>query len=128
MHIGIETHTHTHTPFIRRMRAILVPVTALTRGIPKESRSTTPIWEGVKPFLASLQIWSTTSLVVVFTQEGAVLLKGMEDLAMPLLWQPAQVIHKRTSIEGCGRGERQTQEAWGAHSHSRYLDNKNKAK
>jgi hypothetical protein len=31
---------------------------------------TTPIWEGDKPFLASLQIDSTTSSGVVFNQEG----------------------------------------------------------
>jgi hypothetical protein len=33
-----------------------LPVTTLTWAIPCESLRTTPIWEGVAPFLASLQI------------------------------------------------------------------------
>lgn len=48
-----------------------IPVTTLTCAIPWESRRMTPIWEGVAPFLASLQIWSTTWSGVVLSHEGA---------------------------------------------------------
>jgi len=43
-----------------RQHRIYVPVTTLTWATPWLSRRTTPIWDGVAPFLASLQIWSTT--------------------------------------------------------------------
>ena len=44
----------------------------LTCGTPKLSRRVTPIWEGVRPFLASLQMWSTTSSGFIFSQLGGV--------------------------------------------------------
>ena len=49
---------------------INIPVTVRTWAIPWESRRMTPIWEGVAPFLASLQICSTTCSGVVFNHEG----------------------------------------------------------
>jgi hypothetical protein len=52
----------------------VLPVTEFTWAMPWESRRMTPIWEGVKPFLASLQMWSVTSWGVVFNQEGGVFL------------------------------------------------------
>ncbi len=51
---------------------MILPVTTLTCAMPCESRRITPIWEGVAPFLASLQIWSTTWSGVVFNQAGGV--------------------------------------------------------
>lgn len=47
-----------------RIRSTLLPVTLWTCAIPWESRSTTPIWDGANPFLASLQICSTTCVCV----------------------------------------------------------------
>lgn len=47
-----------------------IPVTTLTWAMPWLSRRTTPICEGVAPFLASLQICSTTCSGVVFSHEG----------------------------------------------------------
>lgn len=41
-------------------------MTTFTCAIPWESRRTTPIWDGVTPLRASLQIWSTTWSGVVF--------------------------------------------------------------
>ncbi len=52
--------------------------------MPFESRSTTPIWLGVMPFLASLQIESLTSAAVALHHEGAVRLYGIAELLMPL--------------------------------------------
>ena len=48
------------SPWPLRMRRILEPVTLLTWAMPWLSRSSTPIWEGVMPFLASLAIMSPT--------------------------------------------------------------------
>lgn len=59
--------------------------TLVTCAIPCESRSTTPIWDGVMPFLASLQIVSTTSLAGVFSQLGALRLYGLADRLIPFL-------------------------------------------
>ena len=59
-------------------------VTVWTCGIPKLSRRVTPICEGVKPFLASLQIWSLTSSVFIFTHVGARRRYGTADDEMPL--------------------------------------------
>ena len=56
--------------FDLRMRRILLPVTKRTWGIPCESRSATPIWDGVRPLRASLMMCSTTSSDVVFNQDG----------------------------------------------------------
>jgi hypothetical protein len=50
-----------HTPLPFRMRRTLVPVTLRTCGMPSESRRSTPIWDGVRPFFDSLQILSQTS-------------------------------------------------------------------
>jgi hypothetical protein len=60
-----------------------IPVTTLTWATPWESRRTTPIWDGVAPFLASLQICSTTCSGVVFNQAGAVRLYGRAEAEMP---------------------------------------------
>ena len=49
-----------HKPWALRMRRILLPVTLLTWAIPWESLRMTPIWDGVKPFFANLQIFSST--------------------------------------------------------------------
>lgn len=72
---------HHHTTYAHRLPRLLcgakfpeqqnIPVTTLTWAIPWESRRMTPIWEGVAPFLASLQIWSTTWSGVVLSHEGA---------------------------------------------------------
>merc|ERR1711977_322071 len=70
-------------PWERRMRTILLPATILTWGIPCESRRTTPICEGVKPFLAMEQISLTHSPALCLTQEGAVRLYGRDRRAMP---------------------------------------------
>lgn len=73
----IITYTHRHpAPQVRARRGNNttqqnIPVTTLTWAIPWESRRMTPIWEGVAPFLASLQIWSTTWSGVVLSHEGA---------------------------------------------------------
>ena len=47
----------------------------------------TPIWEGVAPFLANLQIWSSTWSGVVFSQAGGVREYGMalDEMPLPLL-------------------------------------------
>jgi hypothetical protein len=71
-------------PLALRMRSTLLPVTNLTLPTPWESRRMTPICEGVRPFLASLQIRSVTSGVVVFSHEGAVRLKGWAEPEIPL--------------------------------------------
>ncbi len=56
----------------------------LTCGIPKESRRVTPIWDGVRPFLASLQMWSVTSSGFIFSHVGARRLYGSAELLIPL--------------------------------------------
>merc|ERR1719382_1996750 len=71
-------------PFVFNIRKILLPVTVLTCGIPKLSRKVTPICDGVKPFLASLQMWSQTSSVFIFTQVGGLRRYGRAELEMPL--------------------------------------------
>lgn len=43
-----------------------------------------PIWEGVKPFLASLQMRSTASSLLVLSQVGARRENGMLEPAIPL--------------------------------------------
>ena len=53
-----------------RIRRILVPVTLRTCAMPCESRRITPICDGVRPFLDSLQIWSQTSLGSRLSQPG----------------------------------------------------------
>lgn len=52
--------------------------------MPWLSLSTTPIWDGVAPFFASLQIWSTTASGVVLSQAGGVREYGMAEALMPL--------------------------------------------
>lgn len=68
---------------------LYVPVTTLTCAMPCESLRTTPIWDGVAPFFASLQIWSTTCSGVVFNHAGGVREYGMAeaDMPFPLLWR-----------------------------------------
>jgi hypothetical protein len=61
-----------------------VPVTALTCATPWLSRSSTPICEGVRPFLASLQICSVSSLEPSFSHDGGVRLYGSALSLMPL--------------------------------------------
>eukprot|EP00401_Gymnodinium_catenatum_P034301 CAMPEP_0117491980 /NCGR_PEP_ID=MMETSP0784-20121206/18348_1 /TAXON_ID=39447 /ORGANISM="" /LENGTH=75 /DNA_ID=CAMNT_0005286791 /DNA_START=242 /DNA_END=469 /DNA_ORIENTATION=- len=66
------------------MRKILLPVTVFTCGIPKLSRNVTPICDGVRPFFASLQMWSQTSSVFIFSHVGARRRYGTADDEMPL--------------------------------------------
>lgn len=47
-------------PWALRIRKILLPVTLLTCAIPWESRRITPIWDGVIPLFANLQMFSST--------------------------------------------------------------------
>lgn len=47
-------------PWAFKIRRILLPVTLLTWAMPCESRRRTPIWDGVNPFLANLQMFSCT--------------------------------------------------------------------
>lgn len=61
-------------PFDFKILKILFPVTAFTRPIPSVSRRRAPIIDGVRPFLAKLQISATTCSGVFLTQSGAVLL------------------------------------------------------
>ena len=49
-----------HAPWPLRMRRILLPVTVPTWAMPWLSRSSTPICEGVRPFLLALQMSSFT--------------------------------------------------------------------
>ena len=44
----------------------------------------TPIWDGVSPFFANLQILSSTSSEEIFNHEGGVRLYGRADLDIPL--------------------------------------------
>ncbi len=75
-------------PLVAQRRSIS-PVTTLTCAIPCESLRTTPIWEGVAPFFASLQIWSTTCSGVVLSHAGGVREYGiaLADIPLPLLWR-----------------------------------------
>ena len=74
-------------PWPLRMRRTLLPVTLLTWAIPCESLRITPICDGVRPFLASLQICSSTSTVVIFNHDGGLLLYGRADEDIPFLYQ-----------------------------------------
>jgi len=56
----IPTITNRHVPWALRIRKIWFPVTLLTWAIPWESRRMTPIWDGVRPFFANLQMLSST--------------------------------------------------------------------
>ena len=67
------------------MRSTLLPVTLLTCAIPWESLNITPIWEGVKPFFANLQMCSSTSALVIFNHDGGLLLYGKADEDIPFL-------------------------------------------
>jgi hypothetical protein len=60
-------------------------VTALTWAMPWESRSITPIWDGVIPFLAILEIWSMTLGAVALSHDGADLLYGLAEREIPFL-------------------------------------------
>lgn len=71
-YISNQIHSNTHkpnhihinndknVPCALRIRKILLPVTLFTCAIPWESRRITPICEGVNPFLANLQMLSST--------------------------------------------------------------------
>merc|ERR550514_974745 len=72
------------SPFTFSMRKILLPVTVLTCGTPKLSRRVTPICEGVRPFLASLQMWSVTSSGFIFNHVGGRRRYGVAEEAIPL--------------------------------------------
>merc|ERR1719460_1333431 len=72
------------SPLVLSRRRILEPVRPLTWGTPKESRRVTPIWDGVWPFLANLQMWSITSSGLALTQAWGLRRKGIADLAIPL--------------------------------------------
>ena len=74
-----------HLPCDLRIRRILEPVTALTWAMPWESRSITPICDGVIPFFAILVIWSTTPFLLAFSHDGADLLYGLAEREIPLL-------------------------------------------
>ena len=67
---GCRLSFQRHQPFDLRIRRILFPVTNRTWGMPCESRRVTPIWDGVKPLRACLQMCSTTSSGVVLSHEG----------------------------------------------------------
>merc|ERR1719324_2230547 len=71
-------------PLIFRIRRILLPVTVFTCGTPKLSRRVTPIWDGVRPFFASLEMCSTQSSGFILTQVGGLRRYGVADELMPL--------------------------------------------
>ena len=59
--------------------------------MPCESRRITPICDGVRPFFASLVIWSTTSDGEVFSHEGGVRRYGRADLEIPFLLERSAI-------------------------------------
>ena len=69
------------------MRRILLPVMCDTWAMPYESRRSTPICDGVRPFLASLVTCSRTSAGEVFevSHDGGVRRYGSADLEIPFL-------------------------------------------
>lgn len=71
--VSLKSSSHARTVAVLLVDGVEhdIPVTTLTWAIPWESRRMTPIWEGVAPFLASLQIWSTTWSGVVLSHDGA---------------------------------------------------------
>merc|ERR1719213_531740 len=71
-------------PLALRIHKILLPVTNFTWGIPKLSRRVTPICEGVRPFFASLQMWSDTSSGFIFSHVGGLRRYGRAEDEMPL--------------------------------------------
>ena len=73
-----------------------IPVTTFTCATPWLSLSTTPICDGVAPFLASLQICSTTLSGVDLNQVGTEREYGMAEaeIPFPLLW-------RRPILTGC---------------------------
>lgn len=73
------------SPWVLRRRRILLPVTDLTWAIPWESLRVTPIWEGVRPFLASLVMLSITWGAPILSHEGADLRYGLADREIPFL-------------------------------------------
>lgn len=81
--------------YSRRILAytLIIPVTTFTCAIPCESLNTTPICEGVAPFFASLQIWSTTCSGVVLSHAGGVREYGiaLALMPLPLLWRRPMV-------------------------------------
>merc|ERR1740133_704181 len=71
-------------PLTFKIRRILLPVTLLTCGTPKESRSWMPIFDGVIPFLAILQMCSSTAAGLIFNHAGARRRYGKDEEAIPL--------------------------------------------
>ena len=86
-----------YAPWDLRIRRILEPVTDLTCAIPLESRSITPICEGVIPFFAILVIWSITVGAVALSHEGADLLYGLAEREIPFLYTFTQCDAARRS-------------------------------
>merc|ERR1719308_109539 len=70
-------------PLLFKIRRILLPVIKRTCATPWLSLRMTPIWEGVRPFSASLKIWSLTSSDVSFNHCGTDLLYGRADWEIP---------------------------------------------
>ena len=66
-----------------------LPVTTFTCAIPWESRRMTPIWDGVVPLRASLQICSVTCSDVTLSHVGGWRLYGIAepDVPFPLEWR-----------------------------------------
>lgn len=73
-----------YVPYFLSILRILFPVTCLTCGIPCESRSNTPICDGVSPFFANLHICSAISSGVAFCHAGADRLYGSAEEDIPL--------------------------------------------
>ena len=62
-----------------------MPVTLRTCAMPCESRRITPICDGVRPFFASLVMWSMISSAVTLSHDGGVRRYGRALLEMPFL-------------------------------------------
>lgn len=62
----------------------MLPVTTRAWVTPWASLNKTPIWDGVKPFLAYLMICSTTASEESLNQAGAFLEYGRADEEIPL--------------------------------------------
>lgn len=71
-------------PLDFKILKILLPVQTLAWETPWASLKITPIWDGVKPFLAYLMICSTTSFSVNLNQAGAFLEYGAAEEEIPL--------------------------------------------
>ena len=90
-----------------------IPVATLTWATPWLSRRTTPICDGVAPFRASLQIWSTIWSGEVLNHAGGVREYGMAEaeIPFPLEWRRpiwkyyvGKNFDSRLSFVNCGCG------------------------